>query len=275
MIEVYYESLTDLARRNNQPTPNRDINTTLKFYNHAMKKGIFYVATSNEKIVGFSGAIIRDNLWFLSAFWVLPEFQRKGIGFPIVQRVYNGGIEKGCTNFTVYASMDYPALSSYMKLGMYPGYPVFNFDGPVNLFNISDQKFKSYEIGNSSYDLDYNIRGVNRIIDHNYWKETGNKGSQIEINNKVIGFYYFRKGFIGPLVSNNKTYTELLLKIAINDSINHFQSNSIELKVPGVNHSALKFVLDNNFRIKSSAYFLFSKNFGDLQNYIPSSAGLY
>lgn len=275
MVDVYFTSLIDLTKRMRQPTPMRNDKFASLFYDHVINTGVFYLALENDKIVGIAGAIIRDKVWFLSAFWVLPTHQNRGIGFPIVKKVYDRGVSKGCTIFTVYASLDYPAVFSYMKLGMYPGYPVFKFEGKPLMANILEQNLQLSKVDKKSYDLEYAIKSFNRIIDHEFLTKNGNKSYQVELNGNFLGFFYFRNGFIGPLVSKDSEYSELLLKLAINKVIEHYSSESISILVPGINHIHLKFLVENKFRIISSSYFLYSEEIGNLVNYIPSGAGLY
>ncbi|MFW9854278.1 MAG: GNAT family N-acetyltransferase [Candidatus Thorarchaeota archaeon] len=250
---------------------------TEQFYQHAMSSGDFFVAIADKKIIGFSGAIIRDRLWFLSAFWVLPSFQKSGIGLSLLERVFEKGISRGASVFCVYSSSDFPALASYMKMGMFPGYPVFYFEGIPKIASFSRaNSHRSEELQEEvATELDLEIRGVNRLTDHRYWKLLGSRAVQIEIEGKIGGYYYVRKGFIGPLVSKQSKDIELLLNLAMKDALDLTPNKIIKLRVPGINHHALKWILKTGLKIRSTSHFLTSKEFGKLACYLPSDPGLY
>ncbi|MHA1991547.1 MAG: GNAT family N-acetyltransferase [Candidatus Hodarchaeales archaeon] len=278
IIAVFISSVTDYASRMNFPFSTPSESGMERFYSHAMSTGDFYVAITEKKVVGFAGSTIRDNIWFLSAFWVEPSYQRSGIGFPLLEYVYNDGIDQGASIFFVYSSTDFPAIISYMKFGMYPGYPVFSFEGTLkNSIDLSD--FNNYESTDLQEEttriLDLEIRGVNRYVDHEYWKSNNSKPFQIEKKGEIIGYYYINNGFIGPLVSKKKEEIEPLLYYALNDAMNSNQNKIVNVMVPGINHTVLKILLSSGLRIKTSAHFLTSKQFGKLENYLPSGAGLY
>ncbi|MFW9777755.1 MAG: GNAT family N-acetyltransferase [Candidatus Heimdallarchaeota archaeon] len=271
------DSLTDLETRMNVSPSLPSKSEMEKFYRHAMSSGDFFVALADKKIIGFSGAIIRDTLWFLSAFWVLPSFQKSGIGFSLLERVYEKGVSRGASVFCVYSSSDFPALASYMKMGMFPGYPVFYFEGTPKRASFSEANSpRSEELQEGiATELDLEIRGVDRLTDHRYWKSLGSRAVQIEIEGTMAGYYYVREGFIGPVVSKQSKDMELLLNLAIKDAVDFSPNKNITLMVPGINHLALKWILKTGFRIRSTSHFLTSKKFGNLTNYLPSGPGLY
>jgi GNAT superfamily N-acetyltransferase len=64
-------------------------------YEHVRSTGIFHVAELEGRIVAIAGAILRDHLWYLSAFWARPGLQRRGIGMPLLRRVWNAGQQAG------------------------------------------------------------------------------------------------------------------------------------------------------------------------------------
>jgi ribosomal protein S18 acetylase RimI-like enzyme len=278
IIDVFISSVTDYASRMNFQFSSPSKSGMEKFYSHAMSTGDFYIAIVYEKIVGFAGSTIRDRIWFLSAFWVEPFYQRSGIGFPLLQHVYKNGINRGVSIFFVYSSNDFPAIVSYMKLGMYPGYPVFSFEGiPKKLIDLSN--FNDYESNNleegTVQKLDLEIRGVNRSVDHEFWRSNNSKPVQIERKSEFLGYYYTNNGFIGPLVSKKQEDIEPLLFFALNDAMNSNPNKIVNVMVPGINQTALKIILSYKLRIRTSAHFLTSNQFGKLENYLPSGAGLY
>ncbi|MFW9928605.1 MAG: GNAT family N-acetyltransferase [Candidatus Thorarchaeota archaeon] len=279
MADVYVASLTDYSSRMNNPSPTPLKLPIEKFYKFAMTTGDFFVATLEKKIIALAGSTIRDNIWFLSAYWALPSYQKSGIGFPLVRRVYESGVKRNSEIFFVYASNDFPALVSYMKLGMYPGYPVFYFEGTPN-FNINQQDeqdtfvVKDLKIEKVK-ELDKKTRGVDRTVDHGYWQSLDAKGYQIIKNSEIIGYFYNRNGFVGPLTLKFAHDTQRIIHLAFKIASNSNSDNKVSLMVPGINHQAIKYCFTLRLRMRSFGHFLTSKIFGQLENYIPSGAGLY
>ncbi len=129
MAEVSLESFGDLRKRYSLSMPPPPLPAILSALAHALATGIYHVATLDDQIIAIASAIVRDHIFFLNSFWARPSQQRKGIGMPLLRRVWNAGKEARASIFCVHSSMDTTAMAAYMKLGMLPGHQILYFGG--------------------------------------------------------------------------------------------------------------------------------------------------
>ncbi len=99
IVDVYYESIGDLLSRNNLSMPLPPRPALLGFLEYYLPTSIFHVAELEGQIVAIACAVVRDHIWYLNLFWARPDQQRKGIGMPLLKRVWNAGKEAGACIF--------------------------------------------------------------------------------------------------------------------------------------------------------------------------------
>jgi GNAT superfamily N-acetyltransferase len=275
MADLFILALNDMYTRNavSAVVPPRP--AILQAYEHIHSTGIFQVAKSEGRIVAIAGAVVRDHLWYLSAFWAHPALQRKKIGMPLLRKVWDAGTEIGATTFFTWSSIDLTAMASYMKLGMLPGYQNFFFDGvPQNLPQVPSQ----YEVVSLEKPvvmrIDQQIRGTSRQADHDLWFSNPHlQRKQVLHKGNAIGYYYLNRGVIGPAGWTEPQHAEPMLTLACQEA--SALSTEIRMAVPGINHAALRFAFDTGLRLTSFAHFLSTGVFGLMEQYIPSGQSLY
>ncbi len=164
-----------------------------------------------------------------------------------------------------------------MKLGLYPGYPIFTFEGRITKVLPEDNSIIVEDIQEKiSTNLDLNYLGYSRNQDHQYFNNSEDvKGFQLEKNGDMLGYFYISKNRIGPAIWTTPELTELVIKQAVK-KIEKFSSEiDLLISVPGINHSAIKFLLEQGFRIISYSHLLRNMPFGKLEQYIPSGPLLF
>lgn len=275
MADLFLEAVSDMYARNNMTAAVPPRPAVLLGYEHVRSTGIFHVAEVEGRIAAIAGAILRDHLWYLSAFWARPELQRRGIGMPLLRRVWDAGQQAGATIFFTWSSVDSAAMASYMKLGMVPGYPILLFEGATRKLPSVASVYQVEALEKSqAMDLDQEIRGTRRPVDHELWLDRLSlQGRQVLRDGEVVGYYYLGKGAIGPVAWKRPGDGEALLTLACQESI--ALAPQIRLAVPGINHSALRFAFDSGLRLTSFAHFLTTAPFGRMEGYLPWGPGLY
>jgi hypothetical protein len=263
-----------LARNGRSANPP-PLPTIVASYQHVLSTGVFHVAEAEGRIAAIAGAIVRDDLWHLSAFWARPSLQRQGIGMPLLRSVRDAGKEAGATTFFTWSSVDPTAMASYMKLGMYPGYPILSFGGPPKRV---PNPAPGYEVAPleraRAMALDQGIRGTRRPLDHDYWGGRPSvRGRQVLRAGEVVGYYYIGAGSVGPAGWRRPEDGAAVLALAFREAVE--TSQEIRLAVPGINHLAIRFALDSGLRLGSFSHFLTTAQFGRIEQYIPSGPGLY
>lgn len=275
MADLFLEAVSNMYVRNNVTAALPPHAAVMQAYEHVRATGIFHVAELEGRIVAIAGAVVRDHLWYLSAFWARPELQRKGIGMPLLKAVWAAGQEAGATVFFTWSSVDNAAMASYMKLGMVPGYPILLFEGaPQKLSPVAS----AYEVTtlekSQAMALDQEIRATSRAADHDFWQDhAGLPGWQVLWEGEVVGYYYLGKGGVGPVAWKRPQDGESVLTLACREAA--AAAPQIRLFIPGINHSALRFAFNSGLRLSSFAHFLTTAPFGQMAQYLPSGPSLY
>jgi hypothetical protein len=223
----------------------------------------------------FCSAVVRDKIWFLSMFWTLPEFQRRGLGRPLLERVHQEGVRRGAQVFCTWSSIDYAAIATYLRLGMMPGGPIFTFAGPV--LNEPDQEaavcMRALE-STSACAIDRVVRGTTRAADHAYWLQArGASGFQLDKGGRVSGYFYVNAGVIGPAAWLTREDGAPLLACALREAKK--QAPEAGLMAIGTNEDAIQVALRAGLRIAGTSHWLRSTSFGMLDRYLPSGPALF
>lgn len=273
--DLFLVSLAELARANGLPAPVGYARAlVIPAYEHLLESGIFEVAELDGKIVGIAAATVRDSIWFLAMFWVLPEYKLQGIGRPLLERVQRLGDEQGATIRCVWSSIDLAAIASYLKLGMVPGGPIFTFTGPLraSLRPHEGAQLGELEKGQASA-IDRIVRGVVREQDHAYFRARGMSGHQLRIAEQIVGYFYVKDGVIGPAAWTDPVHADALLSHALERASS--QASEVKLMAVGVNQSAIRYATELGLRLVSASHFLTSTPFGKLDCYLPSGPILF
>lgn len=282
--DVYLFTLEDLKRRHGvEPMPT-DRAMWLRGYEHIHKNGIFNVAEIDGKVVAVCNGILRDKLWFLSGFWVLPDYQGQGIGRRLIDKTWQDAKDAGAVDYFVWASVDLPAVGNYMRLGMLPGYQIFSLTAPsktvaerldkIDVNGLLDGYRVEDLTAHLAGDIDQRVRGTRREVDHEEWlSDTARSGRAIFYGSSLVGYFYTRKGVIGPAAYLDNRHEETVLELAYHQAVE--EADSILVYVPGINRSAMTYALSLGVRIASYSHFLTTREFGELSCYLPSGPLLY
>jgi len=274
-VDVFHESLRDLLRRHNMPAEDLPAaDRSLAYYQHALDTGVFEVAEVDGRLAALACATIRDHLWFLAGFWVRPAMQHQHVGSAVLRRAWDAGVERGATHFFVWSSMDLPALSAYMRLGMVPGAQLFTFEGKPT---VDGESASGYSVGplprGFAEAMDKIVLGAGRHVDHEFRARRGWLGRQVLKDGKGVGYYYLEGGSIGPAACSEPAHCAPMLALACREAAD--SGADVILRVPGMNHEALRFAFSAGLRLANVAHLLMSAPFGHLEQYLPSGPALF
>lgn len=271
--DLFFNSLADLAARHNMPAPHRDIALVARGYAYVAETGIFRVATIDERIVALACAIVRGPFWFLSGFWTDPSVRLQHIGGPLLREVWDEGARRGARISFVWASIDAPAIASYMKLGMLPGTQLFAFAGTPSGVPAASLRVEPLSPDRVA-ELDRDLVGVRRDRDHAYWlARDGARGRLVLSGGEPIGYYYAHGGTVGPVGWTRDEVGESVLAIAASDAATDGQE--VQLTVPGSNHVGLRFALSSGLRLIRQSHLLWTDPVGHMERYLPSGPLLF
>jgi GNAT superfamily N-acetyltransferase len=274
--EIFVIAVADMYARHGINAAVLEQGVVERGYRHVFETGIFRVAEVDGRIAAICHAIVRDCLWFLSGFWMLPEFQRQRLGGALLKQVMDAGRERGADTFFTWSSVDQTAMASYMKHGMLPGYQILTFAGAVRDLPASSDEYEvqPLELSQATV-LDRQVRAASREIDHNFWlSKVGHEGRQlVRRDGRLAGYYQFHNGVIGPAAWSEMADAEALLGAACREAASH--TEQIKLMIPGVNHTAIRFALRAGLRLSAYSHLLTTAPFGRMEQYLASGPLLF
>ncbi|MDX6268975.1 MAG: hypothetical protein QOD28_198 [Acidobacteriota bacterium] len=277
-LDMFLEAVRELYRRHNLEMPLPPRPAVEVAYRHIFETGIFRLAESDGRIVAICHAVVRDALWFLSGFWARPELVAGGVGGRLLREVWREGEEAGAQKFFVWSSMDNTAIASYLKTGMLPGYQIFTFAGrPTALDDVPGATMR-YTIEPLSLEaacgIDREVRETRREVDHRFWlSEEKLEGRQVRRGGRLVGYYYFKGATFGPAAWMDETVAEALLTLGCREAA--AQSETISLRVPGINHDAIRFAFAHGLRLTAMAHLFTSAPIGRMEQYLASGPSLF
>jgi GNAT superfamily N-acetyltransferase len=279
--DVFLVSVAELAQSHGLPAPvGYTRASVLPLYEHLFDTGIFEVAEVDGKVIALAAGVVRDEIWFLSMFWVLPEHKLRGIGRPLLERVQRMAAEQGATQFCTWSSIDLTAVSMYLKLGMMPGGPIFTFAGPILHLPKPHPEARLSELDASQATaVDHVVRATPRAEDHAFWQARNVPRFLLESGDRTVGYFYCDNGVIGPAAWLREEEGPMLLASALTQA--HAQTAQgpqgphAKLIALGLNQVAIRAATAAGLRLVSASHFLRSGEVGQLEQYLPSGPGLF
>lgn len=274
--ELFLESVADMYARTgikSQPAP---LGVVITAYTHVFRTGIFYVAEVDGEMAAICHAIVRGPLWFLSGYWTRPALQGKGVGGKLLKILMEEGQRAGARTFFTWSSLDIQAMAAYMKMGMLPGYQILTFAGrPRVAATESDAALEISPLSlSTAMKIDEEVRSTSREADHRFWQaEGGAQGRQLAREGRVIGYFYFNKGTIGPAAWLKHEDAQALLRTAMLEAAK--ESTDVRLMIPGVNHTAIRMSLAAGLRLAAYSHLLTTAQFGQMEQYLASGPSLF
>lgn len=238
-------------------------------YRHLLDTGAMFVALDPQP-VGFSAAIVRDGVWFLSLLWVLPDKHGSGIGGALLRETLEWG--RGASAFSVVASPYPVAQLIYLRSSLYPLYAQLDLSGnPKEWAPVEGVEPLQPSDASWVNELDREVRGVRRPEDHAFWASEAT-GLALRRDGSPIGYVYsWPDGKIGPGAARNPGDAPLLLAAAGRSTRG---GERLSVAVPSTNWSAIRELVRLGFAPTGSNTFMASRPLGDPSRYISSGGAL-
>jgi GNAT superfamily N-acetyltransferase len=277
-LDVFYDALADLFSRHNFDAPAPPRPYMEAHWRHLLATGIFRMAERGGRAVAVCNALVRDRVWFLSGFWALPDSRGKGVGKRLLREVWEEGERQGARVFFVWSSWDQRAVASYLRAGMLPGFQMLNFWGRAGELRLPappvGYKTEALTI-EAAAAIDEAVRATRREADHRFWLEDRGLRARLVVGpgGRRAGYYYLEGDAVAPAAWAEREDAAAVLALACRDAAQ--TAGSVALRVPGVNHDAIRFALGTGLRYASYAHFFTTAPFGRLERYISSGPVLF
>lgn len=277
-VRVYVTTRDHMLVRNNLGVSQEDPAVAQAGFQHVLDTGIFDVAEADGRLSAVCHAVVRDGIWFLSGFWVLPELQKQKIGGPLLRRVWAMGEAQAAKVFCVWSSVDATAMATYMKLGMLPGTQLLKFSGYGSRLALPEvpqgNEMRPLEPADAM-PIDQEVRATAREEDHKFWAgQPFRHGRLVLHHGRPCGYYYvLDSGEVAPAAWVDSADGEAVLTLACRDALE--RSGKASLKFVGSNHQAIRFALASGFQLGGYSHFLTTGPFGKLEQYVVSGPLLF
>jgi GNAT superfamily N-acetyltransferase len=290
--EVWRESLNDYMVPLNEPPIPIEADSITRLHEHLRSTDPegFVVATrttedGGERVVGFTSAVRREDLWFLSMLFVRPEEQGAGLGRALLERILP---QDGAILATATDTAQPISNALYASLGIVPRMPVFSVMGrPARDggFDPLPSGIVAQPIGAGAYDRDAGIAGIVdtidrelvgfvRPMDHRFMALEGRHGFLYRgPDGAVVGYGFASEaGRVGPVAARD----EALLAPVLGHLLTAIEPRGASaVWVPGAAGGPLVQLLHAGFRLEGFPVLLcWTRPFADFSRYLPISPGL-
>ena len=244
-----------------------------------------WIAELNGVAVGFSMALQRGDIWYLSQLFVQPDQHGHGIGRELLRRAQAYGRDHEARVFAVVATTSPVAHGLYMRAGMFAlglGYRMSGQLVPLLELPGGDDAISAAEgFDDAIAALDREVFGAERRQDHAYYRDTasrsGAESSFALIRDGALRGYCYAVadgGFIAPMSAYEPADQLPLLRAAASWLTEHGVSTG-NLFVLSHNRMLMKVLLDAGWRSQRWSFVLTSAPFGKFDRYHPAGASLF
>lgn len=247
-----------------------------KLYVEVAQGGAYVAKDVDGTPVGVAFARRLDDESYLSELFVEPSFRGQGIGSQLLAQIWDSQEERARS-----AVLDAPergAAAFLLRRGLAMQTPVVEVSGSIPHENeLARMAAGSYRFGTEPLEpakhrsalaqIDREIRGSSRSIDHAYFSETG-RGFIFRRDEEIAGYAYFwPSGRIGPLAAASQTYVVQFFAFALAAARSTFGASWCIALVPGTNVRMLRAAMRAGLTVQSVRIFAGDNANLDLSRY--------
>ena len=278
---IFEETLADLLRRlgNTEPTswanPDELAQMWQKrrpMYEHlAQTADQFWIAEQDGRPIGFVRSVLRDGVRQLTELFVKPGVQSAGAGREFISRTFPA---EGARRKSIIATADTRAQNLYIKLGVYPRFPVYYFGcTPKATFVETDLIIEPVTASPETLEtlgtIDRTIIEYRRDVDH-AWLLSQRQGYLYYRDGQPVGYGYVGINS-GPFALLNAADFPAVLAHAENEAAGQGRDH-FGVEVPTINLTAVNYLLSRGFWLDAFvAVMMTDQPFGKFENYICTS----
>lgn len=280
LCRIFFQAVGDLARRKGFSTKTVEENlreaeeewpSLRPMFEHLANTGEqFWLAKEDGEVIGYARGIMRDGVRELTEFFVLPDKQSAGVGRELLARAFP---RADAAHRVIVATIDTRALARYLKAGVYPRTPIYNFSREPRPLQVSTALEITPLTGSAEEmavlnDLDWAVLGYTREVDHRFWQQTrsGFIARRRGAASAAVGYGY--SGYDGgPFALLDPADFPALLCHA--EALAAQAHKRFHVEVPLVNRAAVDYLLGQGYEMGPFLTLLLSDEpFGRMENYI-------
>lgn len=274
---LFEETIADLVRRFGVTIPTslsspealaKMWDERRSLYDHlARTADQYWIAEQAGEIIGFSRAIMRGGMQELTELFVKPGIQSSGVGRELITRA----LPSGAAHRTIIATPDFRAQALYLKMGVYPRFPIYYFGRTPDIVPLeTDLGFvPAAESLEALAGIDQHILGHRRDVDHQ-WLLGERQGFLYTRAGQIVGYGYVGHRN-GPFALLNAADFPAVLAHAESEAARQGREH-FGVEVPTINQTALAYLVSRGFKLDSfMAIFMSDAPLGKFENYIVTS----
>jgi GNAT superfamily N-acetyltransferase len=290
--EIWRDALNDYMLPLNLPPIPIEADSITRLHQHlrSTDPDRFVVATrqaedGGEHIVGFTSAIRRGDLWFLSMLFVRPAEQGVGVGRALLERVLP---KDGAILATATDTAQPISNALYTTLGIVPRMPLFSLIGRPGRdggFDPLPAGVVAAPLSSAAYGsddriaavvdaVDHEVLGFAHREDHRFVALEGRHGFVYrDAADAIVGYGFASEvGRVGPVAVRDEALLAPILGHLLEAIVPRGAS---AVWVPGAAGGALGQLLRAGFRFEGFPVLLcWTRPFADFGRYLPISPGL-
>jgi hypothetical protein len=272
LYRIFGAAVGELYRRHSfdPPAPPRDV--FLRLHAHMLEHDAerFWVAESGGRITGFGAAILRDDVWFLSALFVEPGEQASGVGRELLRLAWEGGGPDVRRRLTIVDSFQPVSTGLYSRRGLLPVTPLLSLAGRP-----AGAEGPELEPGEADKQalaaLDAAAYGFDRATDHVFWRREAQVTVWRDAGRPVAYSYRWPGGRIGPVAGLSGDAAAAALAAELRRAAGGF----VSLIVPGSARAALSAALAAGLRYSDPPGLVLSTEPAGPEALVPYGYSLY
>lgn len=295
-VNVWRVAINDYIVRLGQEELPTEANPLVRLYAHlqASDPERFVVAVQpaadgQDRVMGFTVAPIREQLWFLSMLFVLPELQGTGVGRRLLDRVLP--TDQAMVRATATDSAQPISNALYSSYGIVPRMPLLNLSGlparpaafgelPSGINPVAFRDFEEHADGGPARladlvdGLDRELLGVAHRADHQYLAREQRWGwLYLAPDGRPIGYGYAGEaGRVGPVAVRDQDLVAPVLGHLMSVVV---PRGAFLVWLPGAADRAITAGLAAGLRLDQFPLLLcWDRPFADFSRYLPLSPGL-
>jgi GNAT superfamily N-acetyltransferase len=210
-----------------------------------------FVAEEAGRVVGFTAAWARDDVWFLSALFVHPEHQARGIGQRLLSLAWGNGYSR---RSTITEALQPVSTASYARRGLIPTTPILALDGKPRATE-PERLEPAPPDPDALRFLDQAAYGFDRTVDHALWQETAESATLWLAGGEPAAYSYVStSGVVGPLAGRD----EASAANALSAELARHPDRTVSVAVPGSAPQLVEAALTARLRMADPGLLLLS-----------------
>jgi GNAT superfamily N-acetyltransferase len=236
-----------------------------------------FVAKDEGTPIGIAFPHALEDEWFLSEIYVEPSFQKHGVGWQLLTEASRDGAD--VIRSGLLEPSELGGIAFFLRRGVALQTPVAEVSGTLPHENelarmaAGEYRFITQPLEPVAHraalaQLDREIRGSARPLDHSYFSEQG-RGFVFVRDEELTGYVYiWPSGRIGPMAASSGAYSVQFLAFALMSLRQTFGASWCTLFVPGTNIRVMRAAMKAGLNVESIRLFASDGSLHDLSRYV-------